>query len=75
MNHADMQFLDVEFPYARQYANFIGGQWVPPVRGEYFDNVSPITGEPFTSIPRSTEEDIELAKPGPIPRRPCAPLS
>src|SRR5471032_1128578 len=61
MNHADMQFLDVEFPFAKKYGNFIGGEWVPPVRGEYFDNVTPITGEPFTSIPRSTAEDVELA--------------
>jgi aldehyde dehydrogenase len=60
MNHADMQFLDVEFPFARQYGNFIGGEWVKPLSGEYFDNLSPITGEPFTSIPPSTEEDIEL---------------
>ena len=61
MNHADMQFLDVEFPFARQYGNFIGGEWVKPIRGEYFENLSPITGEPFTLIPRSTEEDVELA--------------
>jgi aldehyde dehydrogenase len=61
MNHADMQFLDVEFPYAKQYGNFIGGEWLKPTRGEYFDDISPITGEPFTSIPRSTEEDVELA--------------
>ena len=61
MNEADMQFLDVGFPFARKYGNFIGGEWVPPVRGEYFENVSPITGEPFTSIPRSSAEDIELA--------------
>jgi hypothetical protein len=72
MNHADMQFLDVEFPFAKKYGNFIGGQWVPPVKGEYFDNVSPITGEPFTSIPRSTEED---ARHGRIRRRPLAPTS
>ncbi|NPT54696.1 aldehyde dehydrogenase [Paraburkholderia elongata] len=61
MNHAEMQFLDVEFPFKKQYANFIGGEWVKPVGGEYFDNISPITGEPFTSVPRSREADIELA--------------
>src|SRR5579862_5182656 len=61
MNHAEMQFLTTEFPYKKQYGNFIGGEWVKPVGGEYFDNVSPITGEPFTSIPRSREADIELA--------------
>ena len=62
MNHAEMQFLTTEFPYKKQYDNFIGGQWVKPVGGEYFDNISPITGEPFTSIPRSREADVELAE-------------
>jgi aldehyde dehydrogenase len=61
MNHAEMQFLNTDFPYKKQYGNFIGGQWVKPVGGEYFDNISPITGEAFTSIPRSREADIELA--------------
>jgi aldehyde dehydrogenase len=44
-----------------QYANFIGGKWVAPVKGQYFENVSPVNGKSFTSIPRSTSEDIELA--------------
>ncbi|WP_089342015.1 aldehyde dehydrogenase [Burkholderia singularis] len=61
MNHADMQHLTIEFPYRKQYGNFIGGEWVAPVGGEYFDNVSPVTGQPFTAIPRSREADIELA--------------
>ena len=61
MNHADMQFLSTEFPYKKQYGNFIGGEWVAPVGGEYFDDVSPITGHPFTSVPRSREADVELA--------------
>ncbi|WP_250536983.1 aldehyde dehydrogenase [Caballeronia sp. AZ10_KS36] len=61
MNHAEMQFLSTDYPYKKQYGNFIGGKWVPPVGGEYFDDISPITGEPFTSIPRSREADIEAA--------------
>ncbi|HET6889947.1 MAG TPA: aldehyde dehydrogenase [Pyrinomonadaceae bacterium] len=44
-----------------QYENFIGGKWVPPVNGQYFDNVTPITGKPFCKIARSSAEDIELA--------------
>ena len=44
-----------------QYQNFIGGEWVKPVKGEYLDVISPVTGKVFTSVPRSTEEDIELA--------------
>jgi aldehyde dehydrogenase len=44
-----------------QYDNFIGGKWVAPVRGEYFETVSPVDGQVFTKVARSTEEDINLA--------------
>jgi len=44
-----------------KYDNFIGGKWTPPVKGQYFDNVTPITGKPFCQVARSTAEDIELA--------------
>jgi aldehyde dehydrogenase len=43
------------------YDNFIGGKWVAPVKGQYFDNLSPIDGKAFTKVARSTKEDIELA--------------
>jgi aldehyde dehydrogenase len=44
-----------------QYDNFIGGKWVPPVGGQYFDNISPIDGQAVCKIARSFEADIELA--------------
>ena len=44
-----------------RYGNYINGQWVEPSKGLYFDNVSPVTGQPFCQIPRSSAEDIELA--------------
>ena len=44
-----------------RYENFIGGHWVAPVHEEYAENVTPATGRPFTQVPRSTPEDIELA--------------
>ena len=44
-----------------RYENWIGGQWVPPVKGEYFENPTSVTGEVFTEVARSTAEDIELA--------------
>jgi len=47
--------------FKRQYENFIGGQWRPPVKGGYFDVITPITGKPYTKAARSTAEDIELA--------------
>lgn len=47
--------------YKSQYENFIGGEWVPPKNGEYFDNPSPVDGKVFTRVPRSRKEDVELA--------------
>lgn len=47
--------------FKSEYDNFIGGKWIQPVKGEYFDNVSPVDGKSFTKIARSTAEDVELA--------------
>ncbi len=47
-------------PKAR-YDNFIGGKWVAPVKGQYFDNTSPTDGKLICQVARSTAEDIELA--------------
>jgi len=44
-----------------RYGNFIGGDWVAPVKGQYFENLSPVNGKVFCEIPRSTAEDIQLA--------------
>jgi aldehyde dehydrogenase len=53
--------LDVEYPYRSQYENYIGGKWVPPINREYFENVSPINGQAFCRVPRSTAADIDAA--------------
>lgn len=47
--------------YKAHYDNFIGGKWVPPVKGQYFDVLTPISGTPYTKAARSTAEDIDLA--------------
>jgi aldehyde dehydrogenase len=47
--------------FKKRYENYIGGKWVAPVKGQYFENVSPVTGKPFCEIPRSDEADINLA--------------
>ncbi|MEW9673764.1 aldehyde dehydrogenase [Ammoniphilus sp. 3BR4] len=47
--------------FKKRYENFIGGQWVAPVKGQYFENVTPVTGQTFCEVARSTAEDIELA--------------
>lgn len=44
-----------------RYDNFINGEFKAPVNGEYFDNVSPVTGKVFCQIARSSKEDVELA--------------
>jgi len=44
-----------------RWDNYIGGEWVPPKKGQYFENITPVTGRPFCEVARSTAEDIELA--------------
>ncbi|TDC31054.1 aldehyde dehydrogenase [Kribbella albertanoniae] len=47
--------------YKSRYDHFIGGEWVAPAKGAYFENPSPITGENFTEIARGTADDVERA--------------
>ncbi|HBR96374.1 MAG TPA: aldehyde dehydrogenase [Gammaproteobacteria bacterium] len=47
--------------FKERYENFIGGDWVAPAEGLYFDNTSPVNGEVFCQIPRSSARDIDLA--------------
>ena len=61
-----MLYIDPNQPNSKvnfkaRYGNFIGGHWVDPVKGQYFDNISPVNGKVFCAIPRSSTEDIELA--------------
>jgi aldehyde dehydrogenase len=44
-----------------RYDNFIGGKWVPPIQGRYFENISPVTGHRYCDVARSDADDIELA--------------
>ncbi len=53
--------LGVVTPYKAKYENYIGGKWVAPVDGKYFDNVSPLTGKTFCQVARSNEKDVNLA--------------
>lgn len=52
---------DSKIQFNKRYENYIGGEWVAPVKGQYFENISPVNGEVFSEFPRSTAEDIELA--------------
>ncbi|MCA0351551.1 MAG: aldehyde dehydrogenase family protein [Chloroflexi bacterium] len=47
--------------FKSRYGNYINGEFVEPVKGMYFENISPVNGKPFCEIPRSTAEDIEKA--------------
>lgn len=48
-------------PFAKRYDNFIGGDWVEPISGKYFENTSPINGRVLCEIARSNEKDVEAA--------------
>lgn len=58
---ASFPFVNKSVEFKSRYENYIGGEWVSPVNGEYFDNISPVTGHAFTQAARSTKEDIENA--------------
>ena len=47
--------------FQERYDNFIGGAWVPPVDGKYFENVSPVDNRPIAKVAQSNRKDIDLA--------------
>jgi aldehyde dehydrogenase len=56
------EFLSLsKAPYKSRYGNYIGGQWVEPVAGKYFENTSPVTGKVICEVARSNKDDIERA--------------
>ncbi|MEU1542591.1 aldehyde dehydrogenase family protein [Actinacidiphila glaucinigra] len=52
---------DAIMKYQSRYDHWIGGEYVPPARGEYFANPTPVTGEIFTEVARGTTEDVDKA--------------
>ena len=48
-------------PFKERYPNFIGGEYVEPAEGRYFDNPSPIDGQTFCQVARSSEADVNRA--------------
>ncbi len=61
MRYADPGTPGSKITFKKRYQNFIGGKWVEPVSGKYFENVSPVTGRPFCEVPRSDASDVECA--------------
>jgi aldehyde dehydrogenase len=55
------QLFKPSVPVRARYDNWIAGEYVPPVRGQYFMNPTPITGQPLCEVARSTEEDVDRA--------------
>src|SRR5690242_18993630 len=56
------EFLAVNrVPFAERYDNFIGGKWVAPRAGKYFDNISPVNGQVVCGMARSDASDVEAA--------------
>ncbi|MGH2293967.1 acetaldehyde dehydrogenase ExaC [Pseudomonas capeferrum] len=47
--------------FKSRYGNYIGGEFVAPVKGQYFENTSPVNGKLIAEFPRSTAEDIDKA--------------
>src|SRR5579883_2545317 len=58
---AHVKKLERSIPLKGRYENFIGGRWVAPAKGGYFDNISPTTGQVICQIARSQAEDVERA--------------
>ncbi|TFH98548.1 acetaldehyde dehydrogenase ExaC [Micrococcus lylae] len=50
-----------EVEFKPRYEHYIGGEWVAPKKGQYFENITPVTGKVFTEVARGTAEDIDTA--------------
>src|ERR1700689_1479969 len=61
MYHEAIEKVSKQVLIRDRYDNFIGGKWVAPTEGRYFDNPSPVTGKKLCSVPRSSAADVELA--------------
>jgi aldehyde dehydrogenase len=61
MLHQVIETLNSQIAVRSRYDNFIGGDWVAPTDGRYFDNISPVTGKPVCQVARSQAADVELA--------------
>jgi aldehyde dehydrogenase len=55
------QFLAAQPPVKARYENFIGGRWVSPKAGRYFDNLSPVNGQVLCQVARSDADDVAAA--------------
>jgi len=61
MRYANPNTSDAITQFEKRYDNYIGGEWIPPAEGRYFDNITPVTGEVFCEVARSSQKDIDVA--------------
>lgn len=61
VNKPEIDPIILRAPFKARYGNYIGGEWIAPVEGRYYDNISPVDGRAMCGIPRSGAPDIELA--------------
>ncbi|WP_460775319.1 acetaldehyde dehydrogenase ExaC [Microbacterium sp. GXF7504] len=47
--------------YRARYGHYIGGEFVEPIKGQYFEDITPVTGKPFCEVGRGTAEDVDRA--------------
>jgi aldehyde dehydrogenase len=57
----DQHTVTVPIPIRERYDNWIGGEYAAPVRGQYFTNLTPVTGQPLCEVARSNHEDVDRA--------------
>ncbi|WP_437615494.1 acetaldehyde dehydrogenase ExaC [Erwinia sp. V71] len=61
MRYAYPGFKDSLISLQSRYGNYINGEFVAPVKGEYFTNTSPVNGSVIGEFPRSGLEDVDNA--------------
>lgn len=61
MKYANPNTEGSKVHFKDKYDNFIGGKWVAPIDGEYFDNISPVDGKVYCQVARSNAKDVEKA--------------
>jgi aldehyde dehydrogenase len=57
----DQHAVPIPIPIRERYDNWIGGEYTAPVRGQYFTNLTPVTGQPLCEVARSSHEDVDRA--------------
>ncbi len=55
------RIISQDAPLRARYGNYIGGRWVEPAAGRYFDNHSPVNGAKLCEVARSDATDVEMA--------------